>query len=182
MTPAASGERLFSALNERTVWFRAARKRRFRMKQQTLLVIALAMAVMPVSEAAPPRPQDQHSLESEIRTADISRVRALTQGDLPELERALSDDLVYTHSNGWRESKAELLASLRSGDLVYHSFSSDNLKIQAVGSAVVVTAHAAIKARTKGQELQVSSLYLEVYVKRASRRQLVAWQSTRQGP
>jgi ketosteroid isomerase-like protein len=182
MTSSESDEWLFSALNERIAWFRAARKRRFRLKQQTLLVIALVIAVMPVSEATPPRPQDQHSLESEIRAADTSRFRALTEGDLPALERALSDDLVYTHSNGWRQTKAELLASLRSGELVYHSFTSDNVKIQVLGTAVVVTGHAAIKARTKGQELNVSSLYLEVYVKRDGRWQLAAWQSTRLGP
>jgi ketosteroid isomerase-like protein len=152
------------------------------MKQRVLVMFAMMLAVMPVSQAAQAKPQSQHSLESEIRAADTSRFRALTEGDLPALERVLSDDLVYTHASGWRQTKAELLASLRSGELVYHSFSSDNLKIQVLGTAVVVTGHAAIKARTKGQELDVSSLYLEVYVKRDGRWQLAAWQSTRLGP
>ena len=152
------------------------------MKRQTLLMIALAVTVTPVSRAAQARTQDQRSLESEIKAADTSRFRALTAGDLPALERALSDDLVYTHSNGLRQTKGELLASLRSGELVYHSFSSDNLRIQTFGTAVVVTGHAAIKARAKGQELDVKSLYLEVYERRDGRWQLAAWQSTRENP
>ena len=152
------------------------------MRQQALLMIAMVVTVTPVSRSAQARTQNQGSLQSEIRAANTSRFLALTEGDLPALERALSDDLVYTHSNGLRQTKAELLASLRSGELVYHSFSSDNLRIQAFGTAVVVTGHAAIKARVKGQELDVSSLYLEVYVRRDGRWQLAAWQSTRQGP
>ncbi len=150
------------------------------MKQRMLLAIATMLAVMPVSQA-PAKPQDQHNLESEIRAADTSRFRALVEGDLPALERGLSDDLVYTHASGWRQTKGELLASLRSGELIYHSFSSRDLKIQPLGTAVVVTGQAAVKARAKGQELDVSLLYLEVYVKRDGRWQLAAWQSTRQG-
>lgn len=151
------------------------------MKQRTLLVIGTMLAVMPVSQAAA-KPPNQRGLGSEIRAADDSRLRALVESDLPALERGLSDDLVYTHASGWRQTKAELLASLRSGELVYHSFSSDNLKIQPLGTAVVVTGHAAARVRAKGQELDVSLLYLEVYVKRDGRWQLAAWQSTRQGP
>ena len=75
------------------------------MKRQTLLMIALVVTVTPVSRAAQARTQDQRSLESEIKAADTSRFRALTAGDLPALERALSDDLVYTHSNGLRQTK-----------------------------------------------------------------------------
>jgi ketosteroid isomerase-like protein len=152
------------------------------MKQRVLVMVAMMLATAPVSQAAQAKPQGQYSLESEIRTAETSRFRALTEGDLPALQRALSDDLVYTHASGWRQTKAELLASLRSGELVYHSFSSDNLKIQPLGTAVVVTGHAAVKARAKGHELNVSLLYLEVYMKRDGHWQLAAWQSTRQGP
>jgi hypothetical protein len=45
-----------------------------------------------------------------------------------------------------------------------------------------VTGHAVAKVRAKGQELNVSLLYLEIYVKQAGTWQLAAWQSTRQGP
>ena len=151
------------------------------MKQQTLLMIAMVVTLVPVSQVAA-KPPNQRSLESEIEAADTSRFRALVESDLPALERSLSDDLVYTHASGWRQTKAELLASLRSGELTYHSFSSDNLKIHTFGTAVVVTGHASAKVRAKGQELDVSLLYLEVYLKRHGHWQLAAWQSTRQGP
>ena len=76
------------------------------MKRQTLLMIAMVVAVMPVSEATPPRPQDQHNLESEIRTADTSRFRALTEGDLPALQTALEK-----MSRGSRPSRSRLVST-----------------------------------------------------------------------
>jgi len=49
-------------------------------------------------------------------------------------------------------------------------------------STAVVTGAVSIKAKTKGQELSVDLLYLEVFVKQAGRWQLVGWESTRRGP
>ena len=114
-----------------------------------------------------------------MRELETRRFRALTEADVPALERLLSDDLIYTHASGWRQTKAELLASIRSGELLYHFFASDDLNVRSYGNVVLVTGHAAAKVRAKGQELNVSLLYLEAYVKRDGRWQLVAWQATR---
>jgi ketosteroid isomerase-like protein len=152
------------------------------MKQRTFSLVTMVIATILVSLPAHAKPQDEPNIESEIRAAETNRFRALTEGDLPTLERSLSDDLVYTHASGWRQTKREFLASLRSGELVYHSFTSDGLKIRVFGSSVVVTGDAVVKVRAKGQELNVSLLYLEVYAEQDGRWQLAAWQSTRQGP
>jgi hypothetical protein len=70
--------------------------------------------------------QAPRSVELEVHDLDAHRFRAMTEADLPALERVLSNDLVYTHASGWRQSKAEFLASLRTGELVYHSFASES--------------------------------------------------------
>ena len=146
------------------------------MRQSILLMISI---ILPLLVSQPAEGQDQREIESQIRAAETSRFRALTAADLPALEQALSDDLIYTHASGWRQTKAEFLASVRSGELLYHSFASDGLKMQVYGNTVLVTGHAAGKVRAKGQELDVSLLYLEAYVKQDGRWQLAAWQSTR---
>jgi len=143
------------------------------MKQAILFSISTALLV---PQAAPAQPQD--TIESEIRKLEARRFRALTEADVPALERLLSDDLIYTHASGWRQTKAEFLASIRSGELLYHSFASDDVNVRGYGNVVVATGRAA-KVRAKGQELNVSLLYLEAYVKQDGRWQLVAWQSTR---
>ena len=112
----------------------------------------------------------------------FARPRAMTEADVPTLERLLSDDLVYTHASGWRQTKAEFLASLRSGELIYHSFAPKNFKARAYGNTVLVTGRASGKVRSKGQELSVELFYLEAYVKQDGRWQLAAWESTRVAP
>jgi ketosteroid isomerase-like protein len=147
------------------------------MKQAILLSMSVALLAAP---AVPAQPQE--NIQSEIRNLEMLRFRALTGADVPALERLLSDDLIYTHASGWRQTKAEFLASIRSGELLYHSFASDSANVHGYGNVVMVTGHAAAKVRAKGQELNVSLLYLEVYVKQDGRWQLVAWQSTRLAP
>ena len=126
--------------------------------------------------------QDQLSMEVEVGNLEARRFRAMTEADVPTLERLLSDDLVYTHASGWRQTKAEFLASLRSGELIYHSFAPKNFKARVYGNTVLVTGRASGKVRSKGQELSVELFYLEAYVKQDGRWQLAAWESTRIAP
>ena len=144
------------------------------MKRAIFFSVSMTLLV---AQALPAQPPD--NIESEIRDLETRRFRALTEADVPALERLLADDLIYTHASGWRQTKAEFLASIRSGELLYHSFASDDLNVRGYGNVVLVTGHAAAKVRAKGQELNVSLLYLEAYVKREGRWQLVAWQATR---
>ena len=144
------------------------------MKQTILFIISMTLLVPQVVLAQP-----QDNTESEIRDLEARRFRALTDADVPALEHLLSDDLVYTHASGWRQTKAEFLASIRSSELLYHSFASDHVTVRGYGNVVLVTGRASAKVRAKGQELNVSLLYLEAYVKQDGRWQLVAWQSTR---
>src|SRR5271167_2221556 len=130
------------------------------MKQAILFSILMALLV---PQAVPAPPQD--NLESEVRNLEARRFRALTEADIPALEPLLSDDLIYTHASGWRQTKAEFLASIRSGELLYHSFASDDVNVRSYGNVVLATGHATAKVRAKGQELNVSLVYLEAYVK-----------------
>jgi ketosteroid isomerase-like protein len=147
------------------------------MKQTAFFIVVLTLAAMLAPAQA--KAQDQGSIESQIRDLEAHRFRAMTEVDLPSLERLLAADLVYTHASGWRQTRAEFLASLRSGELVYHSIAARNFTARVYGDTVLVTGRASAKVRSKGQELNVELLYLEAYVKQDGRWQLAAWQSTR---
>jgi hypothetical protein len=74
------------------------------MKPTTLFIVFMMLAPA----------QDRRSVEVEVANLEARRFRAMTEADVPTLGRLLSDDLVYTHASGWRQTKAEFLASLRS--------------------------------------------------------------------
>ena len=106
----------------------------------------------------------------------------MTEADVTTLDKLLSGDLVYTHASGWRQGKSEFLDSLRSGELAYHSFASGSFQAKLYGDTLLVNGRASAKVRSKGEELNVELLYLEVYVKQEGRWQLAAWESTRVAP
>jgi len=147
------------------------------MKTPILAIVSIMLPAMLVAFQI--EAQDQRGIESEVHDLEARRFRAMTEGDVTTLDRLLSNDLVYTHASGWRQTKAEFLASLRSGELIYHSFASEHIRAKAYGSTIVVTGRASAKVRSRGEELDVALLYLEVYVKQDGRWQLAAWESTR---
>jgi hypothetical protein len=147
------------------------------MKQPILIVISLMLPAW--LAPAQTNAQGQRSLESEVHDLEARRFRAMTEADVATLDRLLSDDLVYTHASGWRQTKAEFLASIRSGELIYHSFAAANFQAKAYGNMILVTGRASGKVRSRGEELNVELLYLEAYVKQDGRWQLAAWESTR---
>ena len=150
------------------------------MKRPILFIVSIMLPAVlaPVQIKA----QDQRGIDLEVHNLDARRFQAMTVADTTTLDRLLSSDLVYTHASGWRQTKAEFLASLRSGELIYHSFASANVSAKLYGSTIVVTGHASGKVRSRGEELDVELLYLEAYVKQDGRWQLAAWESTRSTP
>ncbi len=145
-----------------------------------LQAISTALVVAFVTTSARTIQEDPGGNEGDIRGIEQQRFEAMTKRDVHALDHLLSADLVYTHGTGWRQNKTEFLASIRSGEILYHSITSEGFKVNFYGSTAVVTGKVLIKANNKGQEMTVPLLYLEVFAKQDGRWQLVAWESTRQ--
>ena len=119
------------------------------------------------------------SSEEEILKIEDQRVQAMIAGDLATLDRLLADDLTYTHSTGRIQTKAELLAELKSGDLKYNAMPREEVKVRFLGCAAVVTGKAKLDVESRGVKVTFPIRFTDIYVKRAERWQLLAWQSTR---
>jgi ketosteroid isomerase-like protein len=133
-------------------------------------LVASALAQSPRSSAA-----------EEVQRAERSRVEALVSSDLPRLEKLLGDDLTYTHSTGTKESKAEFLHRIQSGELKYDSMQHENdMSVRLYGYTGILTGTSRVKVRAQGQTLNLHIRFTEVWVRqgRGSWR-LVAWQATR---
>ena len=152
------------------------------MNRRMALIVVIALALPAATALRAAGAQAESKIELEIRSVEARRFHALTSSDVPALDRILSEDLVYTHANGWRQNKAEFLAAMRSGELKYHAFTTDGETIHVYGNTAVVTGHGAAQVTVKGKELDVGLLFLEVYVRQDGRWQQVAWQSTRSTP
>jgi len=114
-----------------------------------------------------------------ILRVEQQRVAALVNDDFPSLDRLLADDLTYAHSSTVVETKAEYLASLRSGALKYTALTHELPQVRLYGDTAVLTGLSTVQALSQGKPGTVKLRFLIVYVQRHHQWQMVAWQSTR---
>ena len=118
-------------------------------------------------------------VEQEIRQREIRRFEAMVRGDVAALDDILAEDLTYTHATGVFETKAEFIAKLKSGQTKYESFTPEDVLVRLYGTTSVVTGVARVKVQVKGEHLSFQLRFMDVYVKKGDRWQMVAWQATR---
>ena len=119
--------------------------------------------------------------QQEILRLEHFRFEAMVRGDLLALDEVLSDDLTYTHTTGVLDSKAQLIASLESGQRRYESITPEDVQVRVYGSVGVVTGVSLMRTKGVGRD-EASSFrirFMDVHVKKLDVWQLVAWQSTR---
>lgn len=139
---------------------------------------ALVLAVLSGGGAGTPgAPAGQE--ERSVSEAETRRFEAMTKGDVAALDGLLAEELTYTHSTGQVETKRQFLDDVRSGRLKYEFIAPEDVLVRVYGTTAVATGRARIQVRTQGQEMGIQIRYTDVYVKRAGRWKLVAWQSTR---
>lgn len=92
---------------------------------------------------------------------------ALLAGDAGALEALLSDALVYVHSTAARDSKASYLRKLHDQVLRYLRLDFRDLQAQVTDGAALVTGRMSATVLKDGQEKQVSSVFLTVWLPEA---------------
>jgi len=141
-----------------------------------LLAIAATWSVAQTIEKTP---------EKEVLRVENERIQAVLHRDTAALEQLLADELVYTHSTGRVDSKAQFIHSIQSGDLSYLAMKHSNLDARVYGDVAVLTGRSAVKVKSPHTGNQIADLdlrFLNVYAKRKGQWQQLAWQSTRIAP
>jgi ketosteroid isomerase-like protein len=116
---------------------------------------------------------------ADIESVERARFAAMTHQDIKSLQSMLADDLIYCHSNGRCETKAQLLESIRTGRIVYHSVEILSLRPRTAAGAVIVNGSIAVDGSMDGLPLKMQLVYMGVYVRRDGQWRLAAWQSAR---
>lgn len=117
--------------------------------------------------------------QGSLLAANASRFRAMMREDLPGLDTLLAPELTYIHSDGALESKAQFLATVRTGRLHYQAIEPGDLKAHVYGDAGVVTGRSRMRVKAGADLLQFSIRFTALYRRTGKRWLLVAWQATR---
>jgi len=81
------------------------------------------------------------------------------------LSLLLAADLKYIHSNGWVESKEELLANLRSEKLVYKQVTVSETKVSLTHHVAIVSGKGLFSVILENVKIEIPLMYSEIYVK-----------------
>jgi hypothetical protein len=84
--------------------------------------------------------------ERDIRELQTQRFRAMDRVDVATLNRILSADLIYTHANGLRQTKSELIGVFGSRDMKYESITPQDTRVRIYNAAAVVTGRASTES------------------------------------
>ena len=118
---------------------------------------------------------DQDKLTATVKEFHQALVKKNTVSINQQTDKSLS----YGHSNGWVETKAELIKDLENGTISYQGFKEDSIAITMNGAMANVRFVADVNATMKGTTVAYRLKVLEVWVKKGNRWVLFARQAVR---
>jgi ketosteroid isomerase-like protein len=97
--------------------------------------------------------------------------------DLGVLERLYHDDFILAQPDGTRESKADIVASFRTGDHHWDNAAVDELTIRVSGDTGVVIGRWRASGRNRGTLFDYAARFLSVWTRTKQGWQNLAYQS-----
>ena len=156
------------------------------MKIVTILA-AIVIAGAPAASAQTPDSKQKPAAAEKAGGSDVEQtlikmerdaLAALLKKDVTSFGRIFADDAVLTSPDGTTQTKSQLLADVKSGDLVIESSEISDLKVRAYGEAAVVTYVTNDKGKYKGQDITGRYRWTDVFVRSGGTWRIVASQGT----
>ncbi len=137
------------------------------------VIFAFLVAGM-IADAAAPAART----EEELRQAEKAWAAAVTQRDFAALERILHDELIYAHSTGVIETKAQYTGRLRKGEQRYDRIEHERMTVRLHGNAAVVHAIVRMTGEADRKPFDNRLMMLHLWVRGPAGWQLAAHQTT----
>jgi ketosteroid isomerase-like protein len=139
------------------------------------VVMVLAVCCQAFAQAKPAAPAPSASVEKELIKLENDWNNALVKRDVAALNRDMADDWTYIDpDSGTLVTKAQALASLKSGEDVYTSAVGDEWKVRVYGDAAVVVGRETVKEQYQGKDVSGQFRGTDTWIKKDGRWQCVA--------
>ena len=109
---------------------------------------------------------------------EARRTEAMQAGDADALERMFDDELVYTHSFGNRDSKAEFIDKFRRGGFVYHELRNTVDQVSRRGDVLIVTGAMWSRATVAGTDRIIDNVATVVWARKEGEWKFLAFAPT----
>ncbi|MBM3813836.1 MAG: nuclear transport factor 2 family protein [Acidimicrobiia bacterium] len=138
------------------------------MRKTLFLVTLLATLTIPLLAS-----------EAEIAAAEKNWAAAVVARDYAALEKVYSDDLIYAHSTGAVENKAEYMKRLRSGVQRYDKIEHQKTVVKLHGTTAIAHCHVRMTGSSNGEPFDNKIMMIHLWVKQSGQWRLAAHQTTR---
>ena len=121
------------------------------------------------------------AIETDIKKLMTDASTALAKNDADAMDKIYSDNYMLVNLDGSVQTRAERLASLRSGDVKYESFVYDEISVRSnpEGTGAVSIARATMKGTNKGKPIDGTYRVTQVYSKTKDGWKQVSAQATK---
>jgi ketosteroid isomerase-like protein len=116
--------------------------------------------------------------EDEIQAIEKSWGAAVVANDYDKIDSLLAPGLIYAHSSGVVESKAEYMARLRSGAQRYETIDHQKIAVRVYGDTAVAHSHVRMAGKSDVRMFDDKLMMMHFWVKSNGRWQLAAHQTT----
>ncbi|HWA33456.1 MAG TPA: nuclear transport factor 2 family protein [Cyclobacteriaceae bacterium] len=121
----------------------------------------------------------QSRLEQAVLDLSKRKFDWLINKQYDSLNALLDDKLEYVHSNGWVQTKADVINDTRSGSMVYQSVDIKEANARAYNNDAVIVTGTGTFSGIHGQPFTILLHYTEVYIKLGNRWKLASRHSNR---
>ncbi|MGB9605661.1 MAG: nuclear transport factor 2 family protein [Bryobacteraceae bacterium] len=135
---------------------------------RALIVFLLAVVLAPCAVTS----------EDELRQAEKAWAAAVTGRDFAALDRLLHDELIYAHSTGVIEAKAQYTGRLRSGAQRYDRIEHEKMTVKLHGDAAVVHSIVRMTGEADKRPFDNRLMMIHFWVKQDGQWRLAAHQTT----
>lgn len=137
--------------------------------KKTLIIVLLLNVLFASAQT------EEAKLATTLKEFHQSLVKKNTVSINQQTDKALS----YGHSNGWVETKSEMISNLETGYLSYNSFKEDSLQVTVNGNVAHARFIGNLNVTLKGTTSDFRLKVLEVWVKKGKRWLLFARQAVK---
>lgn len=123
--------------------------------------------------------KDDSATEKYVVQLHLRKFEWLINKQMDSLKNLLDDRVKYIHSNGWTESKDEIIADLQTGKLNYAKVNVTESTCRVYKGAAIVNGKGVFNVVMDGKPLEIQLYYTEVYVKKKKGWQLVSRHANR---
>lgn len=109
---------------------------------------------------------NKDKIAKDIIFLHIKKFDWLISKQYDSLTEILDENLQYIHSNGWIESKEDMIENIKIGKLNYKDVDVSEVKVRVTKNTAILTGKGVFFVTMDSKDLEIKLLYSEVYSKK----------------